>query len=37
VVINQHFAKGLNVVAAPVLLRELTHRDFGQVDLDGFG
>jgi len=32
---NQHFAKGLNVVAAAVLLREVTHRDFRQVDLDG--
>jgi hypothetical protein len=37
VVINQHFAKGLNVVAAPVLLGEVAHRDFRQVDLDNFG
>jgi hypothetical protein len=36
-VVNQHLPKRLNIVAAPVLLGEIAHRNFSQIDLNGFG
>src|ERR1041384_1710996 len=35
--INHNFPKKLNIRAPPILLGEIAHRNFSQIDLNGFG